>query len=394
VVRRAAAVALLCAGCGAQFHPETLVDSMRILSVVAEAPEIHPGGQTTLTALETDPSRPGGVTTLFWLGCDPDPVGFNRSTCADVSALLHPSTFADYPPDLRLLGFGDTVSYGAPAGLFDALDAGDPILVNGTSGPVLLVAVAALVTPTTSIPDLRVLFGQMERGEVANVLALTRVAISTRATLNHNPRLSRVLVDGAEVPAGARVQVRPGGATTLHLEAPPEARESYELALPGGTQARTEQLVAAWYSTGGRFSRARVDLDGGEDTVFTAPGGSADDPVPARRFGNLWVVLRDDRGGESNAAFPFYVCDDSPAPRLTSVTPPTGPGGQTVVTGTDLESVLDLLVGGRVVGRLRYDAARGVLVGDLPPLGAGSWPVRVRSKSCGDFDAGLSVVLP
>jgi hypothetical protein len=385
--------AALLGACGTQFQPETLVDSLRVLSVVAEAPEIRPGGQATLSALEVDPSRPGGVTTLIWLGCDPDPVGFDRSTCADVGALLQFGSLLDYPPDISLLGFGNSVTYGAKPGLFDALDGGDPARFNGVSGPVLAVVVAAEVTPTTSIDDLHTLFGQMERGEVPNVLALTRVAISTRAVLNTNPHASRFLADGAVVPDGARLQVRAGALVTLRVEAPPEAREAYQLILPSGVEDRVETLVAAWYSTGGRFSLPRVDLDGPQDTVFTAPGGSPDDPVPARRFGNVWMVLRDDRGGESNQSLPFYVCDDSPTPVVSQVVPAATASDQTVVQGTNLDSVLDLLVGGQVLLHARYDATRAVLVGDLPSLGPGTWPVAVRAKNCAAFDTGVTVTL-
>jgi hypothetical protein len=190
------------------------------------------------------------------------------------------------------------------------------------------------------------------------------------------------------------VQVQPGARARLHLEAPPEARETYQVKLPGGVvETRTEPLVAAWYSTSGRFTVPRVDLDAGVDTAFVAPGGSPDDPVPARRFGNLWTVLRDDRGGEANLTLRFYVCDDSATPALVSVTPPGSPAEQTTVTGAHLDSVLDLVVGGQVLRRLRYDAARDVLVGDLPPLGPGTWPVRVRARNCTDAPTGLTVTL-
>jgi hypothetical protein len=388
------AAALALSACGAQFHPETLVDSLRVLSVVARNPELNPGGQTTLSALRVEyPPRVGGFTSVFWIGCDPDPVGFNRSTCSDVSALLQPDRFSDFPPDVALLGFGDSVTYSTKASVFDGLDAGDPVRVNGTAGPVLMVLVAAEVTPTTSLADLRVIFEKMVSGALPNVLAITRVTISTRATLNTNPQLSRLTVDGVELPDQARLQVRPGAQVRLHLEAPPEAREAYQLILPSGTVDSREKLVAAWYSTGGRFSLARVDLDSGEDTVFTAPGGLSGDPVPAGRFGSVWEVLRDDRGGESNRTISYFVCDDSPTPTVTSVTLPTSAGQQTRVRGTHLEGVLDLVIGGQVLRNAYYDPVGDVLLGDAPPLSAGTWPVRVRGRNCTDLDPGFSVTV-
>lgn len=389
---RAVVLALPLLACGSQFHPETLVDSMRVLSIVADPPEIAPGGSTTLDVLELDPSRPGGVTSIFWLGCDPDPVDFNRSTCADVGALLKPSSFAELPPDLTLLGFGTPVHSTAPRTLFDELAADDPVRHNGTSGPVLLVAVAAEVTPTTSLEDLRALFGQMERGEVASVLALTRVLISERTPRNTNPQLSGVSVDGAPLPLGARVRVPAGGSVELHLSAPSEAREAYSLVLPSGTVTRVEPLVASWYSTSGRFTQPRIDLDGPIDARFIGPGGTADDPLPPHRTGTLWVVLRDDRGGESSTALPFYVCDESPAPVVTGLTEPSP--GQVALTGQHLESILDVAVGPATLTQARYDASRDTFLGDLPVLPSGTWPVVAFSRGCGSVDTGLTVTLP
>ena len=388
---RAVVLALPLLACGGQFHPETLVDSMRVLSVVAEPPEIAPGGSTSLDALELDPSRAGGVTSVFWLGCDPDPVDFNRSTCADVSALLKPSTFAELPPDLQLLGFGTGVHYTAPKTLFDRLASDDPVRMNGTSGPVLMVAVEALVTPTTALADLRTLFGQMERGEVASVLALTRVLISERTERNTNPHLESITVDGAVLPPGARVLVREGGSVPLHVAAPAAAREPYTLVLPSGVEAHTEKLVASWYSTHGRFTEPRVDLDSSVDMRFLGPG-AADDPLPPRRFGTLWVVLRDDRGGESYETLPFYVCDDSPAPRVTAALRPSP--GQLTLEGEHLDSILDVAVGPAILERTQYDSSRGVFSGDLPALPAGTWPLVTRSKGCDVHETGLSVTVP
>ena len=87
------------------------------------------------------------------------------------------------------------------------------------------------------------------------------------------------------------------------------------------------------------------------------------------------------------------MCDDSPTPALASVTLPAPALEQTTATGAHLDSVLDLVVGGQVLRRLRYDGARDVLVGDLPPLGPGTWPVRVRARNCTDAPSGLTVTL-
>ena len=304
------------------------------------------------------------------------------------SVASYPSTTA---VALTLLGFGTPVHFSTKKSLFDPLAADDPVRTNGTSGPVLLVAVQAEVTATTSLADLRTLFGQMERGEVASVLALTRVLISERPQRNTNPRLSGLTVDGVPLPPGARVQVPEGGRVALRVEALPDARESYTLMLPSGPVTQTERLVASWYSSAGRFTLPRVDLDGSDDTRFVGPGGSADDPVPPRRFGTIWIVLRDDRGGEQYQTVPFYVCDDSPAPQVTAVSQPSA--NLVTLAGQHLDSLLDVEVGPTILERTSYDPSRGTFSGELTTP-AGTWPVWARSKSCGRIATGFSVEVP
>ncbi len=46
-------------GCGVQFLPETLVSSLRILSLTSEPPEVAPGQPSTVSVLYGDPTRVG-----------------------------------------------------------------------------------------------------------------------------------------------------------------------------------------------------------------------------------------------------------------------------------------------------------------------------------------------
>ena len=107
---RVAAVTLALSACGTQFKPETLVETLRVLSVQADPPEIHPGESTNLSILWGDPSRPGGTTTIIWVGCDPDPQDLGRSACNDATILMKPTQITNYPPGLKLLAFA---RYGA-----------------------------------------------------------------------------------------------------------------------------------------------------------------------------------------------------------------------------------------------------------------------------------------
>lgn len=390
-----AAVALT--ACGAQPMPETLVENLRVLSITSNPPEIHPGESADLGILELDPSRPGGKTTVVWVGCDPDPFGLGRSACNDTTALLQPTSFSDFPPGVRILGFGPHAAYAVPRDLFSVLAPDDPLRENGVVGQILAVVIGEEVAPTSSNDELRALFTRIEKQQVQSLMGLTRATVSERAELNHNPAISGLTVGGASLPQGATVLLQPGQETRLVLAAPADSRERYTLHLPSGDDTRTEHLVVSWYSTGGRFTPARADLDTGDGCLYIAPGSTkvAGDAVPDKRQGWLWAVLRDNRGGQSWQQFPFFICDGAlPSPVVRAVQLPAAAGEAVVVTGDDLASAVDVLVGGVALPNGSWSPGRQAFLGDLPPLPAGTWPVTVRAKNCAELDTGLTVTLP
>ncbi len=389
-------LALTLAACNGQFKPETLVDALRVLSVTTEPPEVAPGESATLEILQLDPSRPTGKTTVVWVGCEPDPIDFNRSACNDTSALLQPTAFATFPPGVRVLGFGNRAGYASASTLFDALAPEDPVRSNGTSGPVLGVVIGEFVKPTSSDAELRELFGRIERQEVQTVMALTRVTVSQKANKNHNPKLEALEVDGAALPQNAKLQLRAGSKVTLVPRATDDSRETYSVLLPSGPSERSESLVVSWYSTAGRFDQARVDVTSGAQTTFITPGSSEvpDDPVPDKRTGTLWLVLRDGRGGQHAQTVPFFVCDDSPTPVLEKLTAPTTAGDPLVATGQHLDGALDLIIDGAAVDHASYSPGQDAFLGDVPALAPGAYPVQLRAKNCGVIDTGISWVVP
>jgi hypothetical protein len=389
-LKRALAL-LLFTGCGPQLAPETLVTGLRVLAITAEPPEIAPGGSTALSILEMDPSRPGGATTVLWVGCDPDPFDLGRGACNDTSALLMPTSFSMFPPGVKILGFGTKASYSTDAALFSPLMADDPIRQNGTVGQVLAVVIGEMIDPTSTDEQLRALFQRIETQEVKTVMALTRVTVSEKTTRNQNPHLDGLSIDGVALPGGATVQVEAGQAVKLHVQG--GDAETYTLIYPDGPMSFTETLVGAWYSSGGRFDQARFDL--GTDVVFTAPGSAdlPEDPVPDKRTGTMWLVLRDERGGEAFTNIPFFVCDDTlPAPSVTSVDSPMAAGDPVTLSGTSLSSILDVIAGGQALPRGGFNGS--VFRADAPDLPSGTYPVSVRTKGCKTVDTGLTLTLP
>lgn len=388
--------ALLLSACGAQFKPETLVDALRVLSITAEPPEVAPGETAQLDILQLDPSRPGGKTTVVWVGCEPDPIDFNRSACNDTSALLQPTAFATFPPGVRVLGFGARAGYASARTLFDALPPEDPVRSNGTSGPVLGVVIGEEVNPTSNDAELRELFGRIERQEVQTVMSLTRVTVTERLQKNHNPKLAALELDGVAVPKGAKLQLREGAKVSLVPRATDDSRETYSVILPAGPSERSETLVASWYSTSGRFDQARIDVSKGAPTEFIVPGSSEvpDDPVPEKRTGTIWVVMRDGRGGQHSEVLPFFICDSSPTPKLTGLQPPASPGDPVVATGENMAGTLDVLIGGVPMSRGSYSPGRDAFLGDAPVLPSGPHSVELRAKNCAVVDTGLTWTVP
>ena len=388
--------ALLFSACGAQFKPETLVDAMRVLAVTTEPPEVAPGESASLQILQLDPSRPGGVTTVIWVGCEPDPIDFNRSACNDTSALLQPTSFTGFPPGVRILGFGGRAAYASATTLFDKLPEMDPVRANGTSGPVLAVVIGEEVLPTTTDEELRVIFGRIERQEVQTVMALTRVTVSERAVKNKNPKLASFEQDGAVVPKGAKLQLKPGAKVKLVPRATEDSLETYSLVLPAGPTERSEKLVASWYSSAGRFDQARVDVTEGAQTTFIVPGSIEvpEDPVPDKRTGTIWIVMRDGRGGQHAETLPFFVCDDSPTPRVTRVEAPVSPVDPIVVTGENMSGALDLIIGGVALSHASYSPGQNAFLGDVPTLPPGPHPIVLRAKNCSEVDTGLTWTAP
>jgi hypothetical protein len=182
----------------------------------------------------------------------------------------------------------------------------------------------------------------------------------------------------------------------LRVSVPESARETYTLKQPAGLVEETEAIVGAWYSSSGRFSQARFDVFDSPETDFVAPGSAEapDDPVPERRTGTVYLVVRDSRGGQAFTSYPFYVCDDSTAPRVTAIAPPTSSEDRVVVTGENLANALDVVVGDVALAQGSYSPGRQSFLGAPPALPPGTYPVRVRGKDCSDADTGLTYTVP
>lgn len=388
---------VVASSCGVQFSPETLVDSLRILAITSDPPEVAPGGQVNVSVLFGDPTRVGQVSTIIWVGCDPDPLDLNRTACNDASILVKPSLITEYPPGLTLLGFGPKAVYTAKPGVFDILEPENTIRQNGSIGQVMAIVIAEDVKVSAMGDELKAVFQRIENKETPTAIGLTRIVVSEKAQRNLNPTITNLTFDGAPLPLGARLQVRPGQEVALGVEVPESSRELYSELQPSGVVEKQETVVGAWYSSNGRFSRERFDVTSTETTTFITPGSAKfpEDPVPEKRSGQLWLVVRDNRGAQAFEQFRFYVCDDAlPTPKVTAVTAPTVAGDPVLVTGDDMPKVLDILIGGVALETSTYSAVRNAFVGFPPALAPGTYPVTMRGQNCSSVDTGLTYTVP
>lgn len=396
----AALVLVALVGCGEEVAPGTFVDKFRVLSVQASPPDLAPGETSVLTALAVDPTRPGKKNTLVWLACDPDPQDLTRSSCSDVSTLSDPGAFtgSELPPGVRAIGFGDLAAYQAPKETFASLDASNPIRVQGAVAQILVIAIAAELSGIPTAEQRDALFEKVKSKEIASVLAIFRIRVTEDPQRNRNPTLSSLDVDGTPLPEGATVRFRPDRATPFSLSSPDADFETYTQLTPDGEQQKTERIIAALYSTTGRFEQERLEVGSGTAQSFEPPTGKKTDPKPDDRRGTLWVVLRDTRGGQSPYTFPFFLCDPSlAAPEVTGLSPTNGPanGSQRVTfSGRNVSSILDITVGGKAVLDARYDADRDVFEGTVPTLDAGDHEVVVRGKHCADASSAITYRSP
>lgn len=391
---------LLCAACvmmacDSGFPEETLVENLRVLGIRSTPADLHPGESAVMQSLILDPRLGSKKPSILWVGCQPDPYNLNRSPCSDPAVLSDPASLAapdgGLPEGVKIIGLNDQASYPTDVNLFSNLPAGDARRVTGTAGLVLAVAVAEEVSILATQEQLRAVFARVQSKELDSLIALFRIRISEDPQRNSNPVFRALTIDGEMLPAGATLAVKPDQKLTLDIEVADEVFEPYTASTPaGGVAQKTERILAAWYSSTGRYSEKSTTLREGVHTVLTAPGVlNKSNPVPSRRTGTIYVTLRDTRGGQTWQTFPLYVCDEMlPEPVVSRVT--SEPNEPLVVMGENLEQLLDVVINGAAL-KGSYNPSSRQWVANAPVLLAGTYPVAVTTKRCGKIAASLDV---
>ena len=344
------------AGCSPGFVPGSVIDSARVIAVVASPPEAVPGQQVELTPVVASPTGTlveGTDYTAGWWRCpdgDRDALGdfWECSIPADRVELGAGAVYTDtVPTDI----FGPPPEPGQP---FEPEAASDKFLgallgywrVVGAS----MTAGERVVESFKRVP----VYLPVPLAQIDERLAPIDVHVDATGALapNTNPAISAVLVhegavDGPTVdtlvkgqtyffvPVVDERQLEPFFSLKMDLAGldlqDPEALaavETEELLSRFERQQRCEIPTYNWYVTAGRVRR-EITVDEGiigrvydargvdcpavegdlrtADTEFVAPTGGEEDPLPVDGIVHGWVVLRDGRGGTAVRAFDLPI---------------------------------------------------------------------------------------
>jgi hypothetical protein len=308
--------------CNPTFSDTTaIVGSPRVLAVQVVPAEAAPKADFALSALYVGPQGALDPSSIQWATCLlPEPLGDPGPT--------NPECLTGAASGLIPLGSGGTVHGTIPADACELFGpdspppqpnqpAARPTDPDPTGGYYLPVRVSAAgAAPTVAMPRIEC----APSGVTEDVFS----AFENGYVPNENPvlsSLSEVDPDGgtAAIPAStpgspAGLTISPGEHVLLSAAWPtcpatPGAcggAESFLYIDPTSMQVTTqrESIVVSWYATGGSFDEDRVgreadDLGTSVQNGFTAPTSGAQI--------QMWIVVRDSRGGEGWATYGVIV---------------------------------------------------------------------------------------
>jgi hypothetical protein len=291
-----AAALLSCQGSApTDITPASFLNSLRILGIRAEPPEIAPGASTVTDALVFDPVLDPGNMTYVWIFCEPDPSSMLGSQCEDQQsardprAFLQTALFNSNPTVHAQLVTKPRGSYTAPATLLDSLSTGSIDRKKGVIVNVVLIAFES--TDFLSVAT-------DTQGTIPRVIATKSILVRDPAPdSNVNPHLDSIRVQGKETPAEPS-DVSVAGLTRIELSGLPshDSAQVFNQYLPDGrTQQQTEELSVTWFTIAGAFEE-------GFDTASRTAGASplhllVTPSDPKQKFIDIYAVLRDGRGG-------------------------------------------------------------------------------------------------
>lgn len=263
------------------FPPASLVDTVRVLAVQADKPFAEPGESVRLRALVVDPRGAGRELRFAFATCDNPGSGEIPECVARLGPFSELAVPAGQEPE-----FAVTVPEGA-------LPPGTPV------GSVGVVFAACAGTFSVEARQDRAPIGcvgpdgraALRQGFVWGEKRLTIL----RGARNANPTVEKVFIDGHRWDEGFDVALDPCVGTRV-ADCPVGARHPLDVTVPPGTAesylGRTEDVVTFFYVSEGALNDDVARATNGDFVNIYAPVGT-----DASRPIDVWVVVRDDRGG-------------------------------------------------------------------------------------------------
>jgi len=248
------------------------LDSLRVLALIANTPEVTPGASLIITPYISDPLGAGRALKFSARGCpDPGVAAGARPTClgqattvtiADQQAVTLPVASNSYT------GSVNTFSVAIPAAA-----------LVGQSSMASYNGVSYLVTY------------DLVSSDGASVSSFKRIVVSSGAKpANQNPSVTDILSAGGSLNAAS---LAPSTVVPMAAVIPASSAETYTYQDSGGSViSATESLLVTWFSNTGDFKYIRTNFLGDANT-FT-PGSA-----PVGGHPTFVVVVRDGRGGEA-----------------------------------------------------------------------------------------------
>lgn len=293
-MKRSALLFSLCAvACIEDLDPRTLVVSPRILDIVAEPPEIGPGGITTLRAVL---GGTHGTPVFHWLACiSADPTGIPLGTSGFGAVTNEEGCFGATSMTMSL-GDSETASLLVPANALDQADAAAERF-GGQVSPETLRRILRDVGLVLGVGLVVEVDGRTLRG-------YKRVVLSRSTRPNHNPPPPRFRMNTTEVTLApgsvdrcAAVNGSPlRFARNQVVSLVPDPAESmwFErytvLEATGMLSEREEKAFYSWYITAGSVAMGLTRTPV-RDNEWTLP-----DTVGPQ---SMWLFVRDGHGGTS-----------------------------------------------------------------------------------------------
>jgi hypothetical protein len=274
-------LSLILTGCMPDNLPKyNELNSLRILALIASAPEVDASGSTTITPILSDITETTALT-FEAAGCIP-------LTSADSSCAGNPTVTT---LQTGTLNSGDMVaarSFTGAATAFNVTVPASAVIFNQRTTQDQYNGLSYLVSYTV----------HNSRGD--SVQSFRRIIVSTRAAAdkNHNPILNDVLANGVALsttlPAGQSLSLTPSFGAIV--------AESYPVQTDSGSyRTDQEEVLTSWFATDGHLKYYRsVSQD---ENPYTAP-----DSLPTGRDVLLIAVTRDGRGGMAYKRKCFGTC--------------------------------------------------------------------------------------